>query len=96
MGRDGSGSNFPLAEDSRRGDSTTGCPRQRLCDHRRWREQFGEGVLVEKQNRENKNESPIAIAVDSLFALGFSNPKPFTEMLMQPLQTKKPTTWNRS
>jgi hypothetical protein len=36
----------------------------------------------------NKDESSIAVAVDSLFAPGFSNQKPFTEMLMQPLQTE--------
>jgi hypothetical protein len=36
----------------------------------------------------NKDESSIAVAVDSLFAPGFSNQKPFTKMLMQPLQTE--------
>jgi hypothetical protein len=29
-----------------------------------------------------------AVAVDSVFAPGFSNQKPFTKMLMQPLQTE--------
>jgi hypothetical protein len=77
-----------LREDLRRGGSITGCPCQRQCDHRCYREHFVEGLLVEKQNRENKNESSIAVAVDSVFAPGFSNQKPFTEMLMQPLQTE--------
>jgi hypothetical protein len=30
----------------------------------------------------------VAVAVDSVFAPGFSNQKPFTEMLRQPLQTE--------
>jgi hypothetical protein len=33
-----------------------------------------------------KDESSIAFAVDSVFAPGFSNQKPFTEMVMQPPQ----------
>jgi hypothetical protein len=44
------------------------------------------GFWLKSKTGKNKDEFSIAVAVDSLFAPGFSNQKPFTEKLMQPLQ----------
>jgi hypothetical protein len=90
MGRNGSGSNVPLMQ--RR-------PARRL-DHRVYLPRAvrssvaAEGILLrgfwlKSRTGKNKDESSIAVAVDSVFAPGFSNQKPFTEMLMHPPQTEK-------
>jgi hypothetical protein len=63
---------------------------------RRCRGHLVEGLLVEKQNRENKDESSIAVAVDSVFAPGFSNQKPFTEMVDATPASGEATTSIRS
>jgi hypothetical protein len=43
---------------------------------------------LKSRTGKNKDESSLAVAVDSGFAPGFSNQKPFTEMLMQPPKTE--------
>jgi hypothetical protein len=43
---------------------------------------------LKNKTGKNKDEYSVEVAVDSVFAPGFLNQKPFTEMLMKPPQTE--------
>jgi hypothetical protein len=47
---------------------------------------------LKNKTGKNKDESSVAVAVDSVFAPGFSNQKPFTEMVDETPANGEPAT----